>query len=149
MTRHVTTRLLALMLLVAITQQSARAQSTCLPADSNSSALLARLKMYATATAAPYTTVRDGASLPAISATQVNTQVVLVTTGSVCSLASGAFNRTSVQIDPSDNNPTRAVYLFKFATRYVIVGFRKGRLSGIEVWPSDFSTQISGLVEQS
>lgn len=123
---------------------SAEAQSTCAAADSTARNLRGELIQYTTATTNPYKAVRDSVRLPALTTAQVATQIVQTTSGTLCSQASIALNKRAIRRDPSDNVPTRTVYLFKVGTRYVVAGDFKGAPSDVSVYASDLTTRLGG-----
>lgn len=120
-----------------VTTSSSRAQSTCLPADSSSVSMLARLQAMATDSAD--TKLRSIFQLPLLTTAQAATQVVQVVADTLCTHASRAFNASIVRVDATDDNPSRPVYLFKFGTLYVIQGLRHGYLSAAEIHGADWS----------
>lgn len=136
----------AVALLVGIVL-SVDAQSTCLPVDNTSKGIRAHLIMYSTATADPYKTVRDSVKIPALATAQVPTQLVQVTTGTVCAQASAAFNQRAMLINASDNNPARNVYLLKVGTLYAVVGDYLGARSDVSIYSGNFATRYGSYVD--
>ena len=121
---------------VLISVAPSTAQSTCLPADSNSDWLLQDLRSYATDSSGGFATT--SLHLPLLTTAQANSQVVLVSNDSLCAIASREINSSIVTVDSADDNPARPVYVFLFADLYMVQTLRHGLLSAIEIYDSNW-----------
>jgi hypothetical protein len=109
------TRLIAILAILAVATGDASALPVCRGADVESLRLIATLGRYTSDTTGGNMRVRDSLRLPALAASQV----VLVTTESVCKKANAAYQ--SSVAGTGGTGLTGRVYVIKIGDRYAVL----------------------------